>query len=629
MKYGYVKTCVASPSLRVADCAYNAQNIINCLRDAHSAGVHMLVFPELSLTGVTCGDLFFHSALLAAAKDALRSVLWESRGKKMLVFVGAPLAFSHTLYNCAIALCDGQILGVVPKENPTEDGRWFASGVGVAGEMELLGQSAPFGSDLLFTCPDLPELKAACEIGQDAAALFAPANRHAAAGATFIAHLDGSSELVGRADVRRQTAMAQSRRLACAYASAGAGVGESTGDAVYAGHGLIAENGALLAENKPFGEGIAVTDIDVLLLAGLRRKQPNFPQDGSEYRTANFPLEMGQTPLSRRFSKTPFAPEDAQACTERCAQIFAIQSEGLKKRVAHIHAKTLVLGVSGGLDSTLALLVMVEAMDALARDRKDIIAVTMPCFGTTKRTKSNAQRLCEEFGVTFREVNITQSVLKHFADIGHDGQTPDVTYENAQARERTQVLMDIANQTGGIVVGTGDLSELALGWATYNGDHMSMYGVNASIPKTLVRHIVFWYAQNRAQDVLAQTLLDVLDTPVSPELLPAKDGDISQKTEDLVGPYELHDFFLYYFVRHGFAPDKIYHIAKAAFAGAYEDETIKKWLATFVRRFFAQQFKRACLPEGPAVGTVSLSPRGAWQMPSDAVGTLWQNTLKD
>ena len=551
----------------------------------------------------------------------------------MLTLVGLPLAVGSKLYNCAAAVLDGEILGVIPKTclpNYGEfyEARQFTPAPEANSFCSIGGREVPFGPHLLFRCRELPSFCVAVEICEDLWVPQAPSIKHALAGATVICNLSASSEVVGKAEFRRQMVAAHSARLLCGYIYADAGSGESTTDLVFSGHDFICENGALLAEAPPFSGKTAVNDLDVQRLTAERRRMGTYPeQEDPAYHTVFFSMKTKDCPLNRVFSPMPFVPEDPAQRTARCEAILTAQAMGLKKRLEHTHAPTAVLGISGGLDSTLALLVTVRAMKLLDKPLSSVVAVTMPCFGTTDRTLTNAKTLCQELGVTLRTVGIAAAVEQHFRDIGQDPARQDVTFENAQARERTQVLMDLANQTGGIVVGTGDLSELALGWATYNGDHMSMYGVNASIPKTLVRYLVR-HAAEQAAPRLREVLLDILDTPVSPELLPASpDGVISQVTEDLVGPYELHDFFLYYILRFGFAPAKVYRLARLAFNGRFEDAVILRWLRVFYRRFFSQQFKRSCLPDGPKVGTVSLSPRGDWRMPSDACAALWLDQL--
>ena len=630
MQDGFVKIAAATPDLRVADCAYNASEIVKLARQAAAKGAHLVVFPELCLTGYTCGDLFLQRTLLDGALAALDTVCRETAELNAAVVVGLPLVHQGKLFNVAAVLCGGKIEGIVPKQfipNYSEfyEARHFVSGAGVPFQtISLLGQDTLFagGEPLLFQCADMPELTLGVEICEDLWVANPPSTRLAQAGATVIVNLSASDEIIGKASYRRDLVRQQSARLLCAYLYADAGFGESTQDLVFAGHDLIAENGALLAESKLFDRGIIYADIDVQRLTHERRRMNTFVTEQNPA-VAALPVHPGANDLTdRTFPRTPFVPASKALRDERCEEILSLQATGLATRLRHTHAKTAVVGLSGGLDSTLALIVLVHAFDMLGLDRKGILAVTMPCFGTTARTKGNAEKLADAYGVTLQTVDIKAAVEQHFSDIGQSKDDLSVTFENGQARMRTLVLMNLANKTGGMVVGTGDLSELALGWATYNGDHMSMYGVNASIPKTLVRYLVA-YEADRTMGELSDVLYDVLDTPVSPELLPPKDGEISQKTEDLVGPYELHDFFLYYMLRFGYPPRKIYRIARKTFAGVYDDATIKKWLVTFVRRFFTQQFKRSCLPDGPKVGTVTLSPRGDWRMPSDACAALW------
>ena len=630
MKYGYVRTAAAAPALRVADCVYNAQQTAAAAAALEEDGVCVAVFPELGLTGSTCGDLFLQQTLLSGAEAALQALLNECRDSTMLMAVGMPLCRWQKIYNCTVLFCGETILGVVPKQHlSTRDGelRWFAPGT-VSGEISLCGQTVPFGSNLLFACNQMPDLVLAAEVGADLWAPVTPSAAAALAGATLILNGSADAEIVGRAEYRRGLVRGQSVRLQCGYAYANAGEGESTTDSVFAGHCMIAENGRILDESDLFEGRAAVADVDVERMCYERRRSGSFDVDAAGWRIIPFDLQPRVEIFTRQYDKLPFIPADSREREERCRLILDLQTAGLRKRMVHTGSKKLVIGVSGGLDSTLALLVAASALDSLGKPRRDLLAVTMPCFGTTARTKSNAERLCEALGADLRCVDITAAVRQHFADIGQDEANTDVTYENSQARERTQVLMDIANQVNGMVVGTGDLSELALGWATYNGDHMSMYGVNGGVPKTLVRHLVAYSADHTGDELLAATLRDVLDTPVSPELLPAQDGVISQKTEDLVGPYELHDFFLYHTLRCGFSAEKIYGLASRTFDEEYEVETIRSWLDTFLRRFFAQQFKRSCLPDGPKVGSVGVSPRGDWKMPSDAVAALWRAPLQ-
>lgn len=630
MQDGFVKIAAATPDLRVADCAYNASEIIKQAKQAAAKGAHLIVFPELCLTGYTCGDLFLQQTLLDGALAALETVCRETAGLNAAVVVGLPFMQQGKLFNVAAVLCGGKIEGIVPKQfipNYSEfyEQRHFTSGAGVPFQtVSLLGQDTLFagGEPLVFQCNGMPDFSFGVEICEDLWVANPPSTRLAQAGATVIVNLSASDEIIGKASYRRDLVRQQSARLLCAYLYADAGFGESTQDLVFAGHDLIAENGALLAESRLFDRGVIYADIDVQRLMHERRRMNTFITEQNPM-VAALPVHPGANDLTdRSFPRTPFVPANKALRDERCEEILTLQATGLATRLRHTHARTAVVGLSGGLDSTLALIVLVHAFDMLGLDRKGILAVTMPCFGTTARTKGNAEKLADAYGVTLQTVDIKAAVDQHFSDIGQSKDDLSVTFENGQARMRTLVLMNLANKHGGMVVGTGDLSELALGWATYNGDHMSMYGVNASIPKTLVRYLVA-YEADRAIGELSDVLYDVLDTPVSPELLPPKDGEISQKTEDLVGPYELHDFFLYYMLRFGYPPRKIYRIARKTFAGVYDDATIKKWLVTFIRRFFTQQFKRSCLPDGPKVGTVTLSPRGDWRMPSDACAALW------
>ena len=633
MNYGFIKACAVSPALRVADCPYNAQETIEAMQQAAEDGCQLTVFPELGLTGYTCGDLFLQQPLLDAAEAALREILKASEALQLVALVGLPVTVDAKLYNCAAVICQGALLGLVPKSHIPNYGEFYekrhycAAPAGVK-EISFAGQKTLFGTKLLFRCETMQAFTLAVEICEDLWAPLPPSTAHALAGATVLANLSASDETVGKAEYRRALVSQQSARLLCAYLYADAGHGESTTDMVFSGHNLIAENGALLAESRPFSQALACTELDLGRLLAERRRNTSFEPVTDGYETVSFHLPLREIPLTRYISPTPFVPADGGARAERCELILQMQADGLAKRIEHAHAKTAVIGISGGLDSCLALLVAVHAMKKLNRPMADILAVTMPCFGTTKRTRSNAEILCQELGVQFTEISIANTVRSHFADIGQSETNFDVTFENGQARVRTLELMDLANRTGGLVVGTGDLSELALGWATYNGDHMSMYGVNAGVPKTLVRHIVRYEADAANSDTLREVLLDILDTPVSPELLPAKEnGEIAQQTESLVGPYELHDFYLYYVLRFGFSPAKIYHLAKAALSDRYSDEVLLHWLRNFYRRFFQQQFKRSCLPDGPKVGSVTLSPRGDWRMPSDACAAVWQQEL--
>ena len=603
MKHGFVKVMAASVNIKVADCEFNKERIIEKILEADQRGAELLVLPELCITGATCGDLFYQSALLRAAENALRDIIERTANAEVITVLGLPMSVEGSLYNCAAVISKGELWGLVPKEGddfflePKEHRViWFKEHYVVPVDTKLVFKSEKY-SDFSFTVNS----------AQGLIAVYPAA----------------CPEYVGRADSRRIMAKAVSGTENCAYIYANAGYGESTTDMVYSGHCIIAENGTILAEAKPFDCDAAVCEIDIDRLVHDRRKSKKDKGGFGGWEMPEFHVENNNGAFERHIPMLPFIPECEHERKAVCRDILTMQAMGLKKRIEHTNCKTCVVGISGGLDSALALMVTVKALDMLNRPRTDIIAVTMPCFGTTSRTKSNAQLLCEALGVSFSEVNITDAVLQHFKDIGHDKDTLDVTFENAQARERTQVLMDIANKNGGLVIGTGDLSELALGWATYNGDLMSMYGVNASVPKTLVRHLAAYCADTAENEGVEKSLRDILDTPVSPELLPAKDGEISQKTEDLVGPYELHDFFLYYMIRFGFSPSKIFFMAKHAFRGVYDDEVIKHWLKTFVRRFFAQEFKRSCVPDGLKVGSVTLSPRCDWKMPSDASARVW------
>ena len=629
MKDGFITVATATPQVAVADCEANAQAILARINEMAAAHAKVMVLPELCITGYTCSDLFWQTKLLDEAEAALSVIAEGSRQVDALIAVGMPLRVAGKLLNVAAILCRGKLLGFVPKVNLPAynefyETRHFMSGSADMGTVQFGGEEIPVGTNLLFSCENVVDLCVAAEICEDLWVPNPPSVQHALAGASVICNLSASDEMVGKGSYRRDLVAGQSARLVCAYLYATAGEGESTTDLVFGGQNLIAENGTVLAESATFENEINVATIDVQRLASERRRMSTFPAaESKEYREISFALAEEETKLARFFDADPFVPSNADQLSDRCEEILNIQALGLKKRLAHTHAKSAVVGISGGLDSTLALLVTARAFDMLGLPRKGIVAVTMPGFGTTDRTYNNAVAMIKSLGATFKEVPIAKAVMQHFADIDHDASIHDVTYENSQARERTQILMDIANQANGFVIGTGDLSELALGWATYNGDHMSMYAVNASVPKTLVRHLVRHYADTSADEVLAGVLYDVLDTPVSPELLPPEDGAISQKTEDLVGPYELHDFFLYQMLRMCFPPAKIYRVAKEAFAGRYSNETILKWLRTFYWRFFSQQFKRSCLPDGPKVGSVAVSPRGDLRMPSDACVSAW------
>lgn len=640
MRDGFIKIAAATPDLHVADCEYNAAEIVKQAKQAAAKGAKLITFPELCLTGYTCGDLFLQETLLEGALKALETVRRESEEIAAVIVVGLPLRVKGKLYNVAAVVNAGDVLAFVPKTyipNYSEfyEQRHFVSADTLSGMENVLIKAAdgepcwvPLVTDTIFQCDEQPLFTFGVEICEDLWVPNPPSTTLAQMGAHIIVNLSASDEIIGKAGYRRDLVRQQSGRLLCAYLYADAGFGESTQDLVFAGHDLIAENGAMLAESRMFEQGIIYADIDLQRLAHERQRMNTF--EAVEGGVFSFSLAPAENDLAdRTFPRTPFVPANKALRDERCEEILTLQATGLATRLRHTHAKTAVVGLSGGLDSTLALIVLVHAFDMLSLDRKGILAVTMPCFGTTARTKGNAEKLAEAYGVTLKTVDIKAAVDQHFEDIGQSKDDLSVTFENGQARMRTLVLMNLANKTGGMVVGTGDLSELALGWATYNGDHMSMYGVNGSIPKTLVKYLVEWVANHKVDDASRLTLLDIVDTPISPELIPAdENGNIKQKTEDLVGPYELHDFFLYHFLRFGSHPSKVYFLAQKAFAGIYDNATVKKWLYTFFRRFFQQQFKRSCLPDGPKVGSVSLSPRGDWRMPSDAVSRLWLEEIE-
>lgn len=633
MKHGYIRVAAATPDVKVADPEFNREKICELIKEAIRNHVKIIVFPELCLTSYTCGDLFGQDALLHKAKKELKEILKATKGHDILVFLGMPWENLGKLYNTAVAVQDGKILGIVPKKNLPNysefyELRYFESGNEIPVFTKWEGQDIPMGTNLIFACEDIPGLMIAAEVCEDAWVPNPPSIRHALAGATVIVNCSASDETTGKDIYRRSLITGHSACLVCGYIYSNAGEGESTQDLVFGGQNLIAENGTLLAESKRFGNETVYGDMDLERINHERRRMTTFPPaDRSNYTVIPFPMKKEELHLKRHIDPRPFVPDNEAERSRRCEEIIAIQAMGLKKRLSHTGCRSAVIGISGGLDSTLALLITARAFDMLEIPRNQIHSVTMPCFGTTDRTYQNACQLTKELGAELTEVNIKEAVTIHFRDIGHDPDVHDVTYENSQARERTQILMDMANQFNGLVVGTGDMSELALGWATYNGDHMSMYGVNASVPKTLVRHLVRYYADTCEEETLKEVLLDVLDTPVSPELLPPKDGEIAQKTEDLVGPYELHDFFLYQILRFGYHPEKIYRMAVYAFQGQYEDEIILKWLKVFYKRFFSQQFKRSCMPDGPKVGSVAVSPRGDLRMPSDAVSRLWLEEL--
>ncbi len=626
MKNGFIRVGYATPDIKVADVVNNEGEIIKKIDWAYENKLSILTLPELCVTGYTCGDLFFQQKLLDEAETAVLRIAEHTKGMQLFVFVGAPIRRDGKLYNCAAAIFDGKILGFVPKTflpnyNEFQEARYFAEGPKIS-EILINGEKYPFGSKLLFNSSTVPELSIAAEICEDLWVADPPSNSHAQAGATIICNLSASNETVNKEEYRRELVKNQSARLMCAYIYASAGLGESTTDLVFSAHSLICEDGVIMKESSLFKNESGFVEVDLQKLTMERTRNNCFVQKGCGYNTVYFDFAPDDAQLSYKISQAPFVPSVDDELTHRCEKILTMQAAALKKRLEHIGSGSLVLGISGGLDSCLALLVCARTMDMLNLPRKNVLAVTMPCFGTTERTRKNAFDLCGELGVSFKEISIFDSVLKHFEDIGHDRDDHSVVYENAQARERMQVLMDLANKMNGIVVGTGDLSEMALGWATFNGDHISMYSVNGDIPKTLVRYLVRHEAE-RSGEGLKNTLYSILDTPVSPELLPAENGKISQKTEEIVGPYELHDFFIYYCLRFGFSPAKIYLLAKNAFDGVYDDETILKWLKSFYKRVYAQQYKRSTMPDGPKIGSVSLSPRGDLRLPSDAVSRLW------
>ncbi len=630
MNDGFFKAAAATPSIKVADCEYNKDAILDLMGKAEKRGVGAVVFPELCLTGYTCGDLFRDRTLITAAQKALGDILTQSKKMNLLAVIGLPVPVGANLYNAAAVICRGHLLGLaakssIPNYSEFYEARHFTPAPDYV-EVQFCGETVPLGNSLIFKCESMPELVVGVEICEDLWVPCPPSAQLAQCGATLILNPSASDEIIGKAPYRRSLVKDQSARLISAYAYADAGEGESSTDLVYSGHNVIAENGTVLAESQQFTTGLTIADIDLQRMLQERLRTTTWSNAGEAYEVS-FDMDLPKLKIERKFPALPFVPDDKKDLSERCETILNLQACGLKTRLKHTGSKCVTIGVSGGLDSTLALLVIVRAFDVLQLDRKGVMAVSMPGFGTTKRTKNNAQHLCELLGVTFQEIPIGSAVTQHFNDISHDPDVHDVTYENSQARERTQVLMDLANQCGGFVIGTGDLSELALGWATFNGDIMSMYSVNCSIPKTLVRHLVHHAALTSGEELCA-LLEDVLDTPVSPELLPPVNGVISQKTENIVGPYELHDFFLYYMLRFGFTPTKIFHMAQSAFAGTYDDATIKKWLTTFYKRFFMHQFKRSCLPDGPKVGSVTLSPRGDWRMPSDASSKLWLDEIE-
>lgn len=631
MKHGFIKVAATTPKIKVADTGFNTTAIIEKITEAYEYGARIIVLPELCITGYTCQDLFAQEMLLSGALEGLKEIQKAAEDMDALIFVGLPMEKVGKLYNVAAAIFKGDVLGFVPKRfiptyHEAYEGRHFAEGNEQAEEIMYNGTKVPFGTDILFEVQEgaLKGLCVACEICEDLWVPMSPSVRHSMAGANVIVNLSASSESVGKDRYRHLQVTSAATKMIAGYIYCSAGEGESTQDLVFGGHNMICENGKMLAESKKFAGSTIYGDLDINRLRHERRKMSTYDAAlAREHKHIAIQFKEVETRLDREFSNMPFIPADEAECRERCEEILTIQAYGLKKRLEHTNCKNAIVGISGGLDSTLAILVVAKAFDLLGIDRANIHAITMPCFGTTDRTYDNACTLTRTLGATLEEINIKESVALHFRDIKHDINNHNVTYENSQARERTQILMDIANRENGMVIGTGDMSELALGWATYNGDHMSMYGVNGGVPKTLIRHVVKYYADTCGNEELERVLLDVLDTPVSPELLPPVDGVISQKTEDLVGPYELHDFYLYYMLRCGFSPEKLYRIACKTFDGVYDRETILKWLKNFYRRFFTQQFKRSCLPDGPKVGSVSVSPRGDLRMPSDACATVW------
>lgn len=630
MRDGFIKVAVATPKVRVADCEYNTNEIIHLIEEGMKQNVKIMVFPELSITAYSCGDLFLHDLLLEQAMEQLKRIKKITKFSEILVCVGIPFSYRGALYNCGVWVQNDRILGIVPKTylpmyQEFYEGRYFTRGKEEINLIDLWGEYVPFGSRILLECEEMKELVLSCEICEDLWVPHSPSVDHCIAGATVIANLSASNEIVKKAEARKQLILTQSKKLCCGYLYASAGDGESTTDVVYSGYRMIGELGKELKSSKLFTTGLLISELDVKRIAEERRKMISFYQKKEEdgYCIQRFSMTLEETQISRQFSKTPFIPRDKAKRKNHCEQILMLQAQGLKKRLVHTKCQYSILGISGGLDSTLALLVTVKTYDLLSIPREQIICVTMPCYGTTDRTYQNAVNLVKSLGATLREIPIHKAVDQHFIDIGHNKEEHDIVYENAQARERTQVLMDVANQYNGMVIGTGDMSELALGWATYNGDHMSMYGVNCSVPKTMVYHLVKHDCENIENMEVKSILQDILDTPVSPELLPPVEGEIAQKTEEVVGPYELHDFFLYYTLRFAYPPKKIFRLAKMVFSDKYEKSVIYHWLRTFYWRFFSQQFKRSCLPDGPKVGSISLSPRGDFRMVSDVSSALW------
>jgi len=646
MQYGFIKTEAVSPDLRAADCRYNTEKIIEAMKAAAERGSQLVVFPELAVTGCTCGDLFLQKSLQTAAHRSLTEIMDASRDLNLVTVVGLPVASDGRLYNCAAVVCKGEVLGIVPKQHLSTicgipESRWFTPGPAedTTITVDALDDWITFSSRIRFRLRYVSDFTLAVEIGSDVLAPSAPSVTQVMEdGISIIACPAAWTESSGSSAARRRMIAAHSEKLVCGYVMASAGPGESSTDASFGGHCLIAENGCILAESLPFEEGLCTSEIDVQLIHAERQKNPLFGGPASPGAEDRMPemlcwIDPVDNKLTRSYPSDPFMPHTGAARDEACEEILRIQAAGLKKRMEHTHSQAAVIGISGGLDSCLALLAAVRAMEKMGRPASDVHAITMPCFGTSRRTRSNAEILCEELGVQFEEISIRETVLQHFKDIGQPADKLDVTFENAQARVRTLVLMDRANQVNGLVIGTGDLSELALGWATYNGDHMSMYALNGGIPKTLVRHLVRYEAERFAADgrqKLSDCLIDILETPVSPELLPTKDsGEIAQETESIIGPYEIHDFYIYYILRYGFSPKKVFKIAQKALGDKYSDEVLVYWLRNFYRRFFAQQFKRSCLPDGPKVGEISLSPRGGLVMPSDALNTVWMEEVAE
>ncbi|MDO4300519.1 MAG: NAD(+) synthase [Clostridia bacterium] len=633
MKFGFIRTAAATPNIRVADCRYNADNIIECISEAYGNETELIVFPELAVTGYTCGDLFLQRRLIASALEGIEKIKKYLKDKNIITVVGFPFEYLGNIYNCAAVLFKGMTLAVVPKSylpnyNEFYEMRWFKEALKDTILIDFLGEEVPFGTDVIIRSESMPEFTLGVEICEDLWSVIPPSLNHALAGAVIIANPSAGNEITGKDTYRKSLVESQSARIIGGYVYACAGEGESTTDVVYSGHNIICENGITLNEAKRFNNGIIYADIDVYRMCGERQRNTSFRTNDADYTVVEIDFIPGEGEIDRFIDPAPFVPKDLLKRAKRCDEIINIQAYGLKKRIEHIGCKNVVIGISGGLDSTQALIVTARAFELAGMDKRGIIAVTMPCFGTTDRTYNNAVSLVKELGATLKEINIKKAVTQHFEDIGHNADIHDLTYENSQARERTMVLMNMASKYKGFVVGTGDLSELALGWATYNGDHMSMYGVNCSIPKTLIKYLIQYVSDTTEDKQLRAVLNDILDTPVSPELLPPdENGEIAQITEDVVGPYELHDFFLYNMMRLGFEPDKIFYMAKSAFKGKYDDSVIYKWLRNFYWRFFSQQFKRSCLPDGPKVGSVSLSPRGDWRMPSDASVNTWMEVL--